>query len=178
MVSIDGDPKPFPLIVQMDDLLGIPPLTLQLMSWYFSHDVYKQKINIMKTTEGYKFEDTVCNKLNEIGIAISDPIKPESVFKNIVDKKRATLEIDIIAHDDKNLYVIDCKSNSISILWYFKRYQEYRIRDLKDEVDKKMFKRKEWVKEHLRPLNGFHFYKRSEERRVGKECRSRWSPYH
>ena len=22
------------------------------------------------------------------------------------------------------------------------------------------------------------FYKRSEERRVGKECRSRWSPYH
>ena len=23
-----------------------------------------------------------------------------------------------------------------------------------------------------------HFLKRSEERRVGKECRSRWSPYH
>ena len=23
-----------------------------------------------------------------------------------------------------------------------------------------------------------HFDKRSEERRVGKECRSRWSPYH
>ena len=25
---------------------------------------------------------------------------------------------------------------------------------------------------------GFKTYKRSEERRVGKECRSRWSPYH
>ena len=24
----------------------------------------------------------------------------------------------------------------------------------------------------------FHNEKRSEERRVGKECRSRWSPYH
>src|SRR5690554_7860745 len=23
-----------------------------------------------------------------------------------------------------------------------------------------------------------HFFERSEERRVGKECRSRWSPYH
>ena len=23
-----------------------------------------------------------------------------------------------------------------------------------------------------------HAWKRSEERRVGKECRSRWSPYH
>ena len=30
-------------------------------------------------------------------------------------------------------------------------------------------------------LNGewkFQYYNRSEERRVGKECRSRWSPYH
>ena len=25
---------------------------------------------------------------------------------------------------------------------------------------------------------GFEIYERSEERRVGKECRSRWSPYH
>src|SRR5256885_14006236 len=25
---------------------------------------------------------------------------------------------------------------------------------------------------------GYHFMNRSEERRVGKECRSRWSPYH
>ena len=24
----------------------------------------------------------------------------------------------------------------------------------------------------------YHLAKRSEERRVGKECRSRWSPYH
>ena len=24
----------------------------------------------------------------------------------------------------------------------------------------------------------YHIEKRSEERRVGKECRSRWSPYH
>ena len=30
-----------------------------------------------------------------------------------------------------------------------------------------------WVKEH----NSIYFV-RSEERRVGKECRSRWSPYH
>ena len=27
-------------------------------------------------------------------------------------------------------------------------------------------------------LNGDAEYLRSEERRVGKECRSRWSPYH
>ena len=28
------------------------------------------------------------------------------------------------------------------------------------------------------PWGGFNFVVRSEERRVGKECRSRWSPYH
>src|SRR3989441_3913396 len=36
-------------------------------------------------------------------------------------------------------------------------------------------------REHNRvhPMAGGHFFpRRSEERRVGKECRSRWSPYH
>ena len=27
-------------------------------------------------------------------------------------------------------------------------------------------------------IKGSNIYTRSEERRVGKECRSRWSPYH
>ena len=31
-----------------------------------------------------------------------------------------------------------------------------------------------WIKLHALD----HLEKRSEERRVGKECRSRWSPYH
>ena len=30
----------------------------------------------------------------------------------------------------------------------------------------------------MRGVVGFDFVCRSEERRVGKECRSRWSPYH
>ena len=32
------------------------------------------------------------------------------------------------------------------------------------------------LKTHL--SESFHMKDRSEERRVGKECRSRWSPYH
>ena len=32
--------------------------------------------------------------------------------------------------------------------------------------------------EILLPANAPQEYARSEERRVGKECRSRWSPYH
>ena len=35
----------------------------------------------------------------------------------------------------------------------------------------------EFDKDELKPNNDIHA-NRSEERRVGKECRSRWSPYH
>src|SRR5260221_1937578 len=39
---------------------------------------------------------------------------------------------------------------------------------------------KEWIKDIVVSVSGSERYhdKRSEERRVGKECRSRWSPYH
>src|SRR3712207_9245469 len=37
--------------------------------------------------------------------------------------------------------------------------------------------RREWIGVALTAL-GLAFLARSEERRVGKECRSRWSPYH
>ena len=33
-------------------------------------------------------------------------------------------------------------------------------------------------REHIELRQAFSDYLRSEERRVGKECRSRWSPYH
>ena len=36
----------------------------------------------------------------------------------------------------------------------------------------------ETVSSHRRKSGKFFFTTRSEERRVGKECRSRWSPYH
>src|SRR3712207_9295872 len=37
---------------------------------------------------------------------------------------------------------------------------------------------KRWTWEEFRELPSEEVTRRSEERRVGKECRSRWSPYH
>ena len=42
---------------------------------------------------------------------------------------------------------------------------------------------KEWLSKFKYSISGYNYYidfekVRSEERRVGKECRSRWSPYH
>ena len=36
----------------------------------------------------------------------------------------------------------------------------------------------EWAKNGQEMVELFQQHQRSEERRVGKECRSRWSPYH
>ena len=41
-------------------------------------------------------------------------------------------------------------------------------------LDKTFFPREKLCGDFLNPAN----WPRSEERRVGKECRSRWSPYH
>ena len=36
----------------------------------------------------------------------------------------------------------------------------------------------EYMSDHMEKQNSMFIRSRSEERRVGKECRSRWSPYH
>ena len=35
-----------------------------------------------------------------------------------------------------------------------------------------------YTEDNMKCVHQLKFTKRSEERRVGKECRSRWSPYH
>ena len=52
-----------------------------------------------------------------------------------------------------------------------KKFQEYKGLDL-SQVNKDVLK--EWESNNTFEQS----LKRSEERRVGKECRSRWSPYH
>ena len=63
-------------------------------------------------------------------------------------KRMAGIESGEIACDDKEAELADCRAKIA-------------------EAENKLFK----------PIIGCEMY-RSEERRVGKECRSRWSPYH
>src|SRR2546430_17280974 len=45
-------------------------------------------------------------------------------------------------------------------------------------IDRRVRQPRELVLARGQILDGVHTPPRSEERRVGKECRSRWSPYH
>src|SRR5450830_2159780 len=59
----------------------------------------------------------------------------------------------------------DCSSDVCSSdLWVIRPPETLVVRALRDRRDQSLY------------LNGITH--RSEERRVGKECRSRWSPYH
>src|SRR3712207_9068441 len=49
----------------------------------------------------------------------------------------------------------------------------------KDDTEESLRRRLRIYHEHTEPLKDYYAERgRSEERRVGKECRSRWSPYH
>ena len=52
----------------------------------------------------------------------------------------------------------------------FKRYQQNHDPEIRDELVEMYLNLVEYLARR--------FKSRSEERRVGKECRSRWSPYH
>ena len=58
------------------------------------------------------------------------------------------------------------------------QYVPQELKEKLNEIEEEFKKAKNddnFKKEYLYYLNQ---YVRSEERRVGKECRSRWSPYH
>ena len=52
------------------------------------------------------------------------------------------------------------------------------FKDLKGFRWRKDIDVRDFIQENYTPYEGNGDFLRSEERRVGKECRSRWSPYH
>lgn len=57
-------------------------------------------------------------------------------------------EIDLIAYDDKNILVVECKEwrPAPKILWKYQ--QEYRVKDIKKEIDEKHIDRVEYIKKN------------------------------
>jgi hypothetical protein len=160
LVSSEYNTKMFPLIVEDVSGLHLCPLTLRLLRLYFSDILRKDELQEWRSQQGLRFEIEVCKKLEELGFDFSDPVERGEKMRNILDKKEATFEIDVLGSHDSNLFVIECKSKWLNPLWYTQRYQEYRRHDLIEEVENKMPKRIEWVKNSLRPSEDFSFYRR------------------
>ena len=56
------------------------------------------------------------------------------------------------------------------------RLAKRMLRDLRWSAERSTLRESDWA--DLLKLHHAYGKERSEERRVGKECRSRWSPYH
>ena len=85
------------------------------------------------------------------------------------------------------------EQNMTALVSLFARAYHQKSKDIKifdDPLSTKLITKKEYEMIRLSMSQGISFFnpnfkgskeealKRSEERRVGKECRSRWSPYH
>ena len=76
-------------------------------------------------------------------------------------------------NDQHELTVLARKHPNLKIFgfWWFMNQPSIIKIVLKMRIDNSALKA-------VQRVETFGFFKRSEERRVGKECRSRWSPYH
>ena len=80
------------------------------------------------------------------------------MVKKDYEKAKKFLYTDGTEIEDGDYFIIDFKESLFN-----------DVDDLLLEKDKRVI---------FNSLYGLYFNTRSEERRVGKECRSRWSPYH
>ena len=133
---------------------------IEIISSIFSdHNAIRLEINYreknVKNTNTWRLNNTLLNNQE-----ITEAIKEES---------------------KKYLETNDSKNTTIQNLWdaakavlrgKFRAIQSYVKKQEKSQINNLTLHLKELEKEkQTKP-------KRSEERRVGKECRSRWSPYH
>ena len=70
------------------------------------------------------------------------------------------------------VYCVDSETEILTSNKGWISYTDLRVGDLALAIDPAS-KKIQWE-----PVEKVHSFPRSEERRVGKECRSRWSPYH
>lgn len=145
-VSNYGNFRKFPLVVKLDeDEFLIPPYTLYFIANFltFKH-LSKEKIDQLKTLEGYGFEPIVTKKIRDIGITVD-----YTNFKD--DPQNPTLEIDIIAHYNGVIFVIECKNWALADDFLSLREESRRKKELNDEVSKQE-KRLNYVKTNMSAL--------------------------
>ena len=150
--------------------LGDPALLLPLI--YHSQSKKKVKVGIVPHFVDYAFFfDNYADKYNIIDVRTNDV---EGVIDQINESEyilSSSLHGIIIAH-----------AYGIPALWIKKGFiksSEFKFYDYFSTVGISQYKGFENIDEILFSESSIcDLFERSEERRVGKECRSRWSPYH
>ena len=129
--------------------------------------------------------DTLAAAIHYLKLSFAKRVRSRRVTQVSVQKKDANLGHCVSPKADANL------EHQLGSFWQ-KRYYDRNVRDAREFMVKLRYLHRNPVKRGLVKEPGdwkwssFRHYafrengvvERSEERRVGKECRSRWSPYH
>ena len=150
-------------------------LTTDLIEiWVYSADVAQQKYDYYLKAKGPKLKIDNDYELKEyVEKSIKEDRKsPEVIAKEIEKMKFKTKMCARTIRN--NIYAGDIYDIKSTDMIYNK---EYKDKNKKKTICEKVPPEKS-IDYRPKEANTREEYGRSEERRVGKECRSRWSPYH
>ena len=120
-------------------------------------------LRLLRETDGYVSGQELCNQFG---------VSRTAVWKAINQLKEAGYEIEAVQNKGYHLVSVPDRMDEVELASIRKTEWAGAEMYYFDKIDSTNTKAKELAKGELKPAV------RSEERRVGKECRSRWSPYH
>ena len=105
-----------------------------------------------------------------------DVSKAESYFSQMLDNIVSEIKVLNFLSEKDSRHVVRYYENDIITTSEPKRYDIFILMEYLTPVEE-YIKHRGFLVQDVCKL-GLDILSRSEERRVGKECRSRWSPYH
>lgn len=156
-ISSKSNIKEFPILIEDKEEIILCPETIFLIRL-----ILENKFNTT-IIDGYQFEDEVELQLQSLGYKTDDPRHSGKHLRGrkikIVDPdsgEEKEREIDIIAYKDSQMLIIECKEWRLNPKLLWKHQQQYRVKDIIEEIDKKHLDRVKFVKDNYKDRFGFN----------------------
>ena len=177
VIQLEGAKDPDEYIVKYGNMRFQNAVDKAFSVVEFKVKILKKELNLENTNDKIKFLNEIAKLISKVDNTIEREVYIEKIAKEYdISKEAIYAEVNKLTYkNDKSEKIlekakpvithkkVETKEVSESI-----RRRENTIISILLTGDLSIF---EIIKQNIKP-------KRSEERRVGKECRSRWSPYH
>lgn len=141
----------FPIFLMTSKGIFIGKKTLQIVSRFLRARYFREFIDENRKI-GADFEELVVTELEKYKFSIRQPNDTEVKLVNVVDnEKNPTLEIDVIAYDSHQIYVIECKHVVLSTD-FITRSRENTVKSVLSDEPDKMRRRVEFVRKNGQKL--------------------------
>lgn len=159
-VSSKSNINEFPILIEHNNEIVLSSETMFLIRGILKYLSKGKEVNTL--IDGIQFEREVESQLKNLGFETDDPLNHGAYLRGriikIIDPVTGNVqerEIDLMAYNESELLVIECKEWRLApkLIWKFR--QDYRVRDIKDEIDEKHLDRLKFVKNNYKARFGF-----------------------